>query len=541
MLALNLMDALHADRLQFNDSASCKRWIESLPLTNLESSQHALTRQISLVRQAVLAPLELLRILEALREPAAYVQHELARKYAGKPQPLDATEAAWWTRVLRLWEEFIAAYALCRAAHARGDPGVKNHGALIAMRCLRYTSSAMFEHYRVYRQAPGELWKQLHQHYACAERGGFARTMVVDAFNHQEADSSCATAYRQALLVQLANPFALSGRQLEVLARWSANWAGLVNLAAEPLPPSAIPALAVDLATNSGPVFAKGLEPRASVRYLDLESLGRTLRQVIALLKQGQTPAQLDLGADVSQPGCGNLLMLLYIQWCRAGTGRGEQRAPAAENAQVYFGMRAAHFRISGRAFRAPSANPPRQEEQATQPFGRAGERTGRMPASGPGAAADSWQLVNQSSSGFMCMVSRPDSETRISHNQLVCVHRGSGKLFYLGLVLWLRVKDNNELLAGVRLFPGSARAVVVRPVAVNTASGVNGYERGLLLPEQPAPSTPATLILPTGWYQPSRCIELRGDQKQVAKLGDLLEKGSDFERCTFTLDRGSL
>ena len=75
MLALNLMNNLDADQLQFNDSASCKRWIESLPLTNVESSQRALTQQIALVRQAVLAPAELLRVLEALREPAAYVQH----------------------------------------------------------------------------------------------------------------------------------------------------------------------------------------------------------------------------------------------------------------------------------------------------------------------------------------------------------------------------------------------------------------------------------------------------------------------------------
>ncbi len=510
MLAPNLMNTLDADQLQFNDSASCKRWIESLPLTNVESSQHALTRQISLLRQAALAPLELLRVLEALREPAAYVQDELARKYAGKPQPLEAAEAAWWARALNLWQEFIAAYALCRDAQVRGDPGVKNHGALIVTRCLRYTSSAMFEHYRVYRQAPAELWTQLHQQYACAEQGGFARTMVADALNHQEADSSCATAYHQTLLVQLADPFALSGRQLETLARWSANWAGLVNLATEPLPPSAIPALAVDLAANSGPVFARDLAPRASLRYLDLESLGRTLRQMIALLKQGQAPAQLGLGANVCQPGCGNLLMLLYIQWCRAGTGRGEQRAPTAEAAQVCLGMHAAHFYIS--------------------------ERTKRTPASGQSAATDSWRLVNRSSSGFMCMVRGPDAAPRISHNQLVCVHQDSADLSCLGLVLWLRVKDNNELLAGVRLFPGSARAVAVRPAAVNATSGVNGYERGLLLPERP--STPATLILPTGWYQHGRCIELRGDQKQVAKLGDLLEKGSDFERCTFTLDQ---
>ena len=90
----NQATLLNAAQLQFTDSASCKRWIESLPLTNLQSAQRSLTEQLALVRQAEIAPAELLRMLEALREPAHYVQIELARKYTAKPLPLDGNEAA---------------------------------------------------------------------------------------------------------------------------------------------------------------------------------------------------------------------------------------------------------------------------------------------------------------------------------------------------------------------------------------------------------------------------------------------------------------
>jgi len=114
-------------------------------------------QQISLVRQAVLAPLEYCGCWKALREPAVYMCNTNWPAIRRQPQPLDATEAAWWAQALRLWQEFIAAYAVCLVAHVRGDSGVRNYGALIVMRCLRYTSSAMFEHYRVYRHAPGEL------------------------------------------------------------------------------------------------------------------------------------------------------------------------------------------------------------------------------------------------------------------------------------------------------------------------------------------------------------------------------------------------
>jgi hypothetical protein len=530
------MDTLHAEPLQFNDHASCKRWIESLPLTNVESSQHALTQQISLVRQAALAPLELLRVLEALREPVAYVQNELARKYTARPLPLEAPETALWTRGLGLWQELIDGYLACRDAHVQGDPGLKDHGALIMMRCLRYMFYAMFEHSRIYRQVPAELWKKLHQMYVFAEQSGFARTTVADVFARQEADSSCCAAYCQALLAQLANPFALSGRQMEFLARWIEKWSGLVSLASQPLPPSAIPALAIDLAGRTGPVFAEGREPLASLRYLDLEQIGRTLRQTITLLKQGQTPAQLGLGEDARQPGCENLLMLLYIQWCRAGTGRGEQRDPSAEKAQVCLGIHAAHFYISGRSFRGPGASLSRQEEHDMQLFGHISERTQRALVSSESSAVESWQLLNQSNSGFMCMLREPDAQMRIGHYQLVAVRRSSSKLFYLGLVQWLRIEENNELFVGVRLFPGIARAVAVRPVNFNAPSAIKGFERALLLPEMAMPSTPATLILPTGWFQPGRFVEVHDDQKQVAKLVNLLEKGSDFDRCTVSL-----
>ena len=115
-------------------------------------------------------------------------------------------------------------------------------------------------------------------------------------------------------------------------------------------------------------------------------------------------------------------------------------------------------------------------------------------------------------------------------------VRRGTSKLFYLGVVQWLRIEENQNLFVGVRLFPGVARAVVARPANFHAPSGVNGFERAMLLPEMTVPATPATLILPTGWYQPGRFVELFGEQRQVAKLLNVIEKGSDFDRCTVSL-----
>jgi cyclic-di-GMP-binding protein len=156
---VNPATSLTAAHLQFTDSAGCKRWLESLPLTNLQSAQRSLTEQISLLRHAAIVPAELLRMLESLREPVQFVQSEIANKYTAKPLPLDTNEEMMWTRTVALWQELIDAYLVCRDAHVLGDPALRNHGALIVMRCLRYAAYAMFEYYRIYRQVPARNWK----------------------------------------------------------------------------------------------------------------------------------------------------------------------------------------------------------------------------------------------------------------------------------------------------------------------------------------------------------------------------------------------
>src|SRR4051812_17980672 len=170
---VNQATSLSAAQLQFTDSAGCKRWLESLPLTNLQLAQRSLGEQIALARHAGLIPAEFLRILESLRDAVHFVQSELALKYTSKPLPLDANEESLWTRGVGLWQELIDAYLVCRDAHVQGDPALRNHGALIVMRCLRYSAYAMFEYYRIYRQVPAQRWRALNQLYVFAEQSDF--------------------------------------------------------------------------------------------------------------------------------------------------------------------------------------------------------------------------------------------------------------------------------------------------------------------------------------------------------------------------------
>jgi len=516
--------------LQFTDSVSCRRWIEQLTLTNVQVTQQVLSSQLASLGAAQLPALERLKILETLREPVHFVQAESAKRYAAKPLPLEAGETTVWNNVIALWQEMSRNYQHCLKAYREGDLAIAPHAALVTMRCLGLLGSTLCDYYHIYRQAPGALWRALHELYAFAENHGFARIRVQDSFSQRDPDSSCIESYVQILLAQLANPYALSVRQMTFVSRWVERWATLIGLVLQPLPTSPIPSLAVDLASSSGVVFGAELAPQPHLRYLDLEQLSKTLRQTINLLKQGQTPGQLGLGDDARQPGCENLLMLLYVQWCRAGTARTEERSNSEEPAEVCFGMAAAHLHVNGgRAFRQPGELSSR-EKQDLDTYGYITRADYSKDES-----LELWQIVNHSASGFMCMQREPSDKGRVAHNQLLAVRRAGGRNFHLGMVQWLRMEESGEIYCGVRLFPGVPHAISVRPSNF-TPAGAGRYERALVLPEVPAPATPATLILPAGWFQSGRFVELFSDRKQVAKLLNGLEKGVDFDRGTIII-----
>jgi hypothetical protein len=519
--------------LQFTDSASCKRWIETLPLANIPQTQHLLTTQLAALRGTQLPAIERLRILETLRESVSLVQSESANRYASKPLPLEKNEAEAWANVIELWTQAGAGYEQCLQAYRDGDLDIAPHAALVTMRCICCVARQMADHYRIYLQIPDALWRGLNGLYAFAEQHGFARIRAQDIAAQQTTDWSCAEAYVQALLVHIANPYALSMRQLSFVQAWAEKWATLVGLASQQLPASTSPALAVDLDAPAGSVFASEIADQPNVRYLDFEQLSKTLRQTITLLKQGQTPAQLGLGETARQPGCENLLMLLYVQWCRAGTARSEEREAADERVSVCFGISAAHYQVSGRReFRQPGEITSR-EKRDLDTFGYV-VSTERASADRSPEGVEVWHILNHSPGGFMCILRDPSSRSRIAHNQLMAVQRRGTRSFQIGMIQWLRMERDKQISLGVRIFPGVPQAVAVRPS--NFTPDSNVYERALLLPEVPASGTPATLILPPGWFQSGRFVETQSDRKQAAKLLNLLEMGSDFDRCTITL-----
>ena len=93
---------------------------------------------------------------------------------------------------------------------------------------------------------------------------------------------------------------------------------------------------------------------------------------------------------------------------------------------------------------------------------------------------------------------------------------------------------QKDDLLIGIHVLPGVPQGIAVRPTGLKVSPSEH-YVRAFLLPAVPALKEEATLVLPRGWFQAERVVEVFTDRQAKLKLGELLGQGPDFERVTYT------
>jgi hypothetical protein len=125
-----------------------------------------------------------------------------------------------------------------------------------------------------------------------------------------------------------------------------------------------------------------------------------------------------------------------------------------------------------------------------------------------------------------------------VGTGQLIAVKLAGSSNFVTGSVRWaLHEPDANgnpTLAVGIQLFPGLVQSVGVRPIDPGLRET---YRQGLMLPAVAALKEPAAVIVPIGTFRIGRPIELWLGEKtlQKFKLLGVLDRGSEFERCTYT------
>jgi cyclic-di-GMP-binding protein len=522
---------------EFTDPASCKAWLENVPLANVAAAQQQILSQVSELNRFPTSAANRFAMLEALREAVNFVQIEQAKRFTNRALPMAQSESAVFDATDALWEEMRIGYVRCVQSALEGDAALGAQAAIACQRALAYCGLKMFHHYRAYRQVAGRDWRSLHQLYAAAERLRVAEEPAKDFLNRDVHDTSPRIAYARAVLMGMSNPNELGQRQLTFVAFLLERWAAKLEISAQRVDEGdGVPPLILDLEGERVPERVETAADAlgASQRFLDTRKLAKSLRNRVALLRKGESPAKLALGEDCIQPSCEQMLVFLYRQWCQGKPARAVERRKVGKPAQAGNEMEAIHSFISGRAFRQPGQQKELTQKQRAEiaTFGRISTRDDTDSGDSQGSRLEDWRIEDDSAQGLRMIRGAASPGKRYMHGQLVCVLPGDSKSLLLGQIRWLMTAENGDLHAGVKLLPGVPSAIAVRSVGLNVQN--ESFVPALALTALQAVEAPASLLLPSGWFKPKRVLEAYMDSPARLRLAEVLERGLDFERVSY-------
>ena len=528
---MNLPELSPTAAPQFVDAASCKTWLEQLPLANVGAAQQDLLDELEEFNTFPASAANRLGAMETVREAVHFVQIEQAKRFMNRPLPMTQAEAAVFEDTIELWEQMRLGYLRCLQAALDRDAAMRAQAALITQRLAAYAGLKMFHHHRAYRELSPHEWCALHQAYAHAERLGVAEEPVKDYLNRDIHDTSPRIAYARAVLMAMANPQELVQRQLTFVAFLLERWAVKLDISQSPVAEEkGVLPLVADLAGERCPI--RGDLKAAQPRFLDTRKLAKSLRNRVGLLRKGESPAKLALGEDCVQPSCEQLLVYLFRQWCQMKPVA-ESKLAAAKPAQLCTEVAAIHHYVSGGAAQrtVDHTKLTPQQRQELETLGRIRTAPDEEYSNVQGYMLEDWLIDDDDPRELR--VRRPAGMIgkRYAHGQLVALRPVDGTSFHLGQVRWLICAADGTLRAGISPIPGTPSGMALRPL------GLNEKERSiyaLSLGPVPALKQPPALVLPTGSFKAGRSLEIQGQPGKTVRLTELLERGADFERAAY-------
>lgn len=515
--------------LAFADADGCSAWLRAVPLTNIPRYNETILGQLKRLGEVDFAPRERARIAEIMREPVMFLHTELARRYAGKPQPASERENEAAEQALALWNALWSQYSACLKPLLEGDLELQNVKAKVLQRGLWVGKQLMLVYGLARRLPAPAVWQELHAYYRLAEILDCAVTAVSDELMPNAVGVSCYSTYCHALLLDLADPCAMTVRQIELTDRWLSMWARKVFPYAEQRETEG-PLIVIDLEAPMGAVLLPAGTRNAgeTTRYGYPAKLITSVRGRLKRLASGSNPAELQLGHDAAVEACTALLTYLDSRWYALPAKRIGGDANATVDLCVG-GLGAAYFRISGRTFNSADLLG-RLSYQGTQHLATLGALTDydrNKEEAEKSWAWESWQGDYDWTAGTLRRVG--SGHHRWHLDQLV-VLRGDDRI-RCGYVTRVALDNQGELAISLKLWPGSATAIAVRALTT------------MLVEEPPAPAltlaaTPdekACVIVPPRTFSAGRVLRsLASGPERRLRMTRLIQRGADFERASF-------
>jgi cyclic-di-GMP-binding protein len=507
-----------------NDLKSCERWLAQAPLADPRQACFELTTLLEDLEANPPAPRAHLEVLDRLRDAVHLAQEESAKKFVARPLPLRDAEVAVFDQVYDLWTVYGQGYRRLALAvrQSSAHPLAKRLPYLIG-RAIDCLGMLMYAHYQARREVSSDQWRDLHELYAVAETLGIETKPLED---YGKRAPTCLELYVRALLMHLSSSYSLTSRELEWTWRWTRGWAYKVTMTQ---PEAGRDMVSVDLDREEPPRTVRDVQG-PSHRFLDLTLVKKSVRKRIRGLEEGYSVAELALGSDVNAYEAANLLAILHQQWFESPVQRQFKRRLVSGRAEVAITFPDIHMAIGGRLARAPKRvwDYSRRDTEQLFVYGKAdldftdGERF----------VAEPWEQLDDSANGFR--LRRKGQGERLAHHQLIGLRPNDAPAFILADVRWLTEGGDRALTMGVRALPGLAQPISARALSGNELIEAK-FQPAFVLPS--SPGCEPSLVLPLGMFRDERIVELQyEDMVRRVRLVSLVQRGFDFERCTFQI-----
>ncbi|HUH94194.1 MAG TPA: hypothetical protein VL742_13775 [Casimicrobiaceae bacterium] len=512
--------------LAFSDADACTRWLRGLPLSNIPKHFEAIHSQLKLLSEAEMAPRERARIAEVMREPVLYLHTELARRYAGKPQPATDRELEAAEHALALWQALWSQYSACLKPLLEGDTDLQGVKAKVLQRGL-WVGKQLVLVYGLARRLPAPtVWQELHAYYRLAEILECTVTAVSDDLMPNAIGISCYSTYAHALLLQLADPCALTVRQIELTDRWLSLWARKVFPYGQQRETEG-PVLLIDLDAPAGATLVQ-IAPREvgdSVRFGYPAKLATSVRGRLKRLASGASPAELQLGQDSSAEACAALLGYLDARWYAP------PKKPNATHRRIDLcvgGLGAAYFRVAGRTFNRQDPVG-RLSYHGTQHLATLGALTDYDRNKEEAEKAWGWEHWQGMYDGEEATLRRIGGAAHRWHLEQLVVLRDEERL-RCGYVTRVALDGHGDLSVTMKLWAGTPTALVVRPYV--TILSEEPPIPAILI--GPTPDEKPSIVTPPRTFNPGRMLRTLDTPERRFKLTRVAQRGADFERVAF-------
>lgn len=514
-----------------------KLWLAELPLLNIAETARKVLSQLSMYNRMAIEPGTRFEVAELYRYTTDQITLELQKQYIGLPLPLpDKNKSvAEHARQLQLEMAFAYKWVVLELAKLPEAELRQKHArrlALAMQRAIHYLTEAIVISYESYSPPPIGHWLELHTVYRYAENLGLAEIEVDDICNRATQKSSVANAYKQALLLDVSDPYHLNARQVDKIYHYLDRWANLARILPAQVNFDPTCQFLTDLtADRSGVLYTPDtlLQDPQRFRLLNTVELARKVHAQWTALTRGEDVPSEGLPANFFADAHDLLKRLINVWGLHPKRGF-SRNARLDQEIDVAVGIDAINYWLNGGAKFVVSSTFVGPTPQRTH-VGPRENKTIEIRSDDLEYAR--WDIIDESAGG-LSLSKKGVIKTRVRVGDLLGLRTpGEGTAWTVASVRWLRSANPSSVEIGVQRLTPSAEAVVAK--SLNERNQESDFMPALLLPEIKALNTPPTLVVPCGVFRPDRTLYLdNGYRLSKITATKLLESTGAFERLVF-------